>query len=400
MSDFEEKVRGAFEEELSKAAPAADLRQRVIGKAVRTPRNARLAGAARTVPSPWNPFRQRPRLTLVTSLVVAACLVVAAVGIYANTRSSTRGTAVRSSPSATVLQATMAFGKLPAPALHPNLGLGGGGPAAGRIPYFGPAKLTWRGPFPKVGPIAPVIRYPTPDVAAADAFAARFGARPGGRLPGAAPGVRSYIGPQDFQLSIGPRDASGIPMFSLSRSGPPGPTSLSESQAKTAADDLLAQLGLTPAWPYRVTVGSIGIDAINDHVVYQRLIDLGAGARAGLVDGQGDPLGMEVFLAAGPRVVQIIGVLSGAEQVATYPLRGDTAAVQSALAAPPLPYQTTVVPGQVPAITLTHTSLVYSAVLSGSTAVLEPAYLFTGPFDQGYEKRVLVPAVASSAILP
>jgi hypothetical protein len=189
-------------------------------------------------------------------------------------------------------------------------------------------------------------------------------------------------------------------MFSLSRGGPSEPASLSERQARAAADNLLAQLGLTPAWPYHVTVGSVGTDATNDHVVYQRLIDVGGGARAGLVDGQGDPVGIEVFLAPGPRVVQVTGVFSGAEEIATYPLRGETSAVQAALTARPLPYQTTVVPGQVPAVTLTQSSLVYSAVLSGSAVLLEPAYLFTGPFDQGYEKRVLVPALASSAIQP
>jgi hypothetical protein len=55
----------------------------------------------------------------------------------------------------------------------------------------------------------------------------------------------------------------------------------------------------------------------------------------------------------------------------------------------------------VPAVNLTLATLVYTTVESDGIGYMEPAYLFTGTFSRSQdtlEKRVLIPAVAPSAL--
>jgi hypothetical protein len=52
-------------------------------------------------------------------------------------------------------------------------------------------------------------------------------------------------------------------------------------------------------------------------------------------------------------------------------------------------------------VALTKIRLVYTVVSSGGVGYVEPAYLYTGTFGESgalNEKRVLVPAVAPSAL--
>jgi hypothetical protein len=51
-----------------------------------------------------------------------------------------------------------------------------------------------------------------------------------------------------------------------------------------------------------------------------------------------------------------------------------------------------------PSVVLNHVQIVYSGVVSGRYAYLEPAYLFTGLFGPAgaqWQKIVLVPAIVS-----
>jgi hypothetical protein len=128
---------------------------------------------------------------------------------------------------------------------------------------------------------------------------------------------------------------------------------------------------------------------------YQRVVDVGGGVQAGLVDGGGDPLGIDVTVDGGT-VVAIHGLVPDQqEQSGGYAL------------APPDPQKAIAAPAQVqgtgtpPAVALTQVRLVYAVVRNGGDAYLEPAYLFTGTFSmEGHpaEKRVLVPALAASAL--
>jgi hypothetical protein len=87
-------------------------------------------------------------------------------------------------------------------------------------------------------------------------------------------------------------------------------------------------------------------------------------------------------------------------QPATYPLEPAHSAVQAAITASPLDSN-----GSAPApiVALTQVQVVYSGVLSGAYAYLEPAYLFTGlygPAGGQQQKIVLVPAIGRTARQP
>ncbi len=347
-------------------------------------------------PSParrWNPFRGQPRFAVLTA-AAAATLVVAAVGIYASNRFN------RTSAPA----AALAFGKLPAPALKPPNELGGGGgttPAV--LPYYGPAVLSWAGPFPEPPGTVPVYRFTLPDRPADDAFAASLGAAATGGIP-AGPGLRQYSG-TGFTLVIGPRDRTGLPAFSLlPDTRRPNPRSLTNAQARATADALLKRFGLTPAWPSRVAISTFGGgDQLFYTVEYQRLFDQGAGQQAGLVDGSGDAAGLQVLIAANAPSVQAVGPFPAAEQSASYPLRDQASLVKAALSAPAEPFNPVPGSGPSPTVKLTQVNLVYVFTMGGGFGYFEPAYLFTGTFVQGgqeYQKRVLVPAISGSAIRP
>jgi hypothetical protein len=413
MTDFEEKVRAAFGAEFAGSEPAADLRERAIRKAVGSERGP-LRGPEQ------HPWPIRSRWVQLTALAAAVALVTLGGGIYARHAVNRAETAVQPTPSATVYGPFEAFGKLAAPAIHPppgGFGGGGGGrlQSTGPPPYYGPAHLSWAGKFPSLPPTAPVYRYPLSDPPADDAFAARLGAVPARGLPEFGPHVRQYSGPGPFDLGIGPSihlnqpvDTTGLPMFSLVYSPrapalPPRQPSMSDSQARAIAASFLVTHGLTPNWPSRVSVAPFWSSSLEEPIYavrYQRLVDLGGGRKAGLVDAVGQPLGLRVDVAAGGTVVEVTGPRPASEQPATYPLEAEQGAVQGALTAPP---GESVGPSRVPTVALTQVQLVYTGVTRDGFVYLEPAYLFSGIFreaDIPQEKLVLIAAVVSKDIRP
>jgi len=382
MSEFEEKVRAAFDAELKTAQARPGLRQRVIANAVATPRRRGISFTAWLSP---------PRLALVGA--AAAVLVVAGVGIRLATTQRTTVVAQHSPTPAPVL----AFGKLPAPQLHPPIGLGGGGGGPTVVPYFGPATMTWSGQLPQVPISAPVYRFSLPTPADEDAFAARIGAKPQGNDQFG----RTYRGPDGFIMFIGTEPDANEPVFIMNlQASPSGGQPVNEAGARAVADAELAHLGLTPSWSFSVQVSSfapVGQSAPMYTLTYQRVIRLSNGLIAGEVDGNGDPSGIQVMVDANGNVIRLAGPLRLAEQSAKYPIRSGTSATRDAINAPP------VFPGSgpVPAVTLTKATLVYTVTHSDNTGYMEPAYLFTGTFpDQGVtsEKRVLVSALAPSGV--
>ncbi len=395
MTDFEEKVRAAFGAEFAGSEPAADLRERAIRKAVESERGP-LRGPRQHL------WPTRARWMQLTALAAAVALVTLAGGIYARHA----GTAVQPTPSASVFGPLEAFGKLAAPAIHPPAGgFGGGGGGGGGLqstgppPYYGPAHLSWAGKFPSLPPTAPVYRYPLSDPSADDAFAARLGAVPAHGLPEFGPQVRQYSGPGPFDLGIGPSvhltqpfDPSGLPVFSLVYSPralalPSRQPSMSDREARATAASFLVTHGLTPNWPSRVSVAPFWSSSLEEPIYavrYQRLVDLGGGTKAGLVDAAGQPLGLRADVAAGGTVVEVTG-LGG---------------VQSALTAPP---GESVAPSVVPIVALTQVRLAYTGVAQDGFAYLEPAYLFSGIFREAgipQEKLVLIAAVVGKDIQP
>jgi hypothetical protein len=214
--------------------------------------------------------------------------------------------------------------------------------------------------------------------------------------------VRTYRRKDGYTLTIRPDPVAGEPVFALDRdtaptSGPP----LGETAARSAADAELSRLGLTPSWKVKVQVSTISPllgQAPTYAVRYQRLVELPSGVAVGEVDGDGDPAGIEVIVDATGKALHVDGILRLAERSANYPLRPAAEAAKAAVtAAPVLP-----APGQpVPAVTLNKATLVYTAVRTGEVGYMEPAYLFTGVFEQNrttFEKRVLIPAVAASGL--
>jgi hypothetical protein len=382
MADFEDKVKAAFDAEFEHNRPRPGLRGRVIANAVATPRTHQRGFGA---------WLTQPRLAAVGG--AAAILVVAGVGI----RVATQGppTAIKPTPTAPQL----AFGKVPPPALHPpnGLGAGGGGPVTSQ-PYFGPATMTWSGQLPKVRSSAPVYRFILPTPAEEDAFATRLGAT----FQSASAGQqRIYRGPDGYEVSIGPDPVAQEPTFRLRRHTSPSPNQpFTDAAARAAADAELARLSLTPAWKVAVQVSKLNFSSDQPLIFvvqYQRLVPLTDGGFAGEVDGNGDPSGVKVSVDSGGHILEISGTVRLAEQSAAYPLRPHSAVVNVAVSATPLTQES----GPVPAVTLTHATLVYTTVESDGIGYMEPAYLFTGTFSRGqdtFEKRILVPAVAPSAL--
>jgi hypothetical protein len=382
MADFEDKVKAAFDAEFERNRPRPGLRGRVIANAVVTPRTRQ------GVPGTW---LTTPRLAAVGA--AAAILVVAGVGL----RVATQGppTAIKPTPTA----AQLAFGKLPPPALHPpnGLGAGGGAPVTSQ-PYFGPATMTWSGQLPKVPSPAPVYRFTLPTPAEEDAFATRLGAT----FQSASAGQqRIYRGPDGYELSIVPDPVAQEPTFRLSRQSSPSPKQpFTDAAARAAADAELARLSLTPAWKVAVQVSTLNVSSDQPLIFvvhYQRLVLLPDGSIAGEVDGIGDPSGVQVSVDSGGQILEISGTVRLAEQSAAYPLRPPSALADAAVSATPAPQES----GPVPAVNLTLATLVYTTVESDGIGYMEPAYLFTGTFSRGQdtlEKRVLIPAVAPSAL--
>jgi hypothetical protein len=385
MPDFDEKVKAAFDAEFERTRPRPGLRGRVIANAVATPRTQR---GLRTWLTP-------PRL----ATLAAAAVLVLVVGV--GVRIATQAPPIaRVSPSPSAAQ--LAFGKLPPPALHPLMGFGGGGGGqVAAVPYFGPATMTWAGQLPSVPASAPVHRFTLPTTADADALAARLG----GKLisAGSALEPRSYQLAGGFVLSVQMNDpVAGEPTYIINTGAEAGRNlPYTEDQARKVADAELAKRGLTPTWPSKVQLSKLqGSPAgpVLFVVMYQRVIPLSGGLQALEVDGNGNQSGIEVTVDSEGHLSRIAGIIRLSEQTATYPLRAPSTVVNAAVAATPAQSGGS---GAAPAVTLNHVTLVYTTVTVNAVGYLEPAYYFTGTFDRdGYlqEKRVLIPALAASAL--
>src|SRR2546423_3780828 len=113
----------------------------------------------------------------------------------------------------------------------------------------------------------------------------------------------------------------------------------------------------------RISVAGCWSDSLEEPIYavrYQRVVDLGGGVRAGLVDGEGQPFGVRVDGTAGGTVLKVTGVLPTSEEPAAYPLEGEHPAVQRALITPPA---APVAPAIVPTVALTQVQLVYTCVV-------------------------------------
>jgi hypothetical protein len=252
--------------------------------------------------------------------------------------------------------------------------------------YFGPATLTWAGTLDVTITAAPVYRYQEPSEKEASQFATSLGASGTGR---ATPG---YFGPysgQGFTVSIRGSDAQAPsePFYVLAPSGS-GP-STPGATATDIANAYLSSHSLVPQWPSKAVAAGSTNQAV---VELQRLFVVGGGTTAKLVDGSGQPYGIEVDISNG-RPARVAGPLPIGLQSADYRIISADQAVSSALASGPAGAET-ITPR--PAVRLTTAELVYALVVSGDHGFYEPCFLFSGTFDYNgvkYTKRVLVPAV-------
>jgi hypothetical protein len=296
--------------------------------------------------------------------------------------------------------ASGAFGRLPAPALQPvpNADTAPktavpGGPVAGQSSvalYFGPANLVWAGQSDIPATSASVYRYAEPTTATADEFASTLGASRQAGLEGSG-SLGSYAG-SGFVVGIAGTSQSPLrePFFFLTpdRSTLPAPA----PTAIETADAFLAAHHLLPAWPYMVaTVQSADVT----RVLYLRQFAVQGVGQAYLVDGVGERHGLEVDLRGG-QPLQAAGPLPVSLDTADYPIISSAQAVRAALASQPTNAASLAVP---PTVRLTKVELVYALAIAGDHSFYEPAFLFSGTFNNNgvtYEKRVLVPAVDPS----
>lgn len=291
--------------------------------------------------------------TVVTRLapaLAAVLLVAAGIGYLAATRPVGGGTAESAGAPARTGEAT--FGKLPRPGQAVADSAAHGAGAA-----YAPARQTatvhqFVGTPPQLPSAANVYRYVEPDGALRAALAAELGMRSG------------------LSVSISPsRPGAGLPPL-FSADGPiPAPVS-GQAQGDDGAA-ILRQLGLMPGYPTRRMVSG-------NRLILVRQFQTGA-QRADLVDGQGNPVGVEIGLSAVNR--PITGPVDLPLAVAAYPLRSGSEVVGSL-------QQPAGSPGSIGV--LDRAELVYVAVSTGAgQGFLEPAIRLSGSGG-----TVLLPAVA------
>src|SRR5260370_25780407 len=147
------------------------------------------------------------------------------------------------------------------------------------------------------------------------------------------------------------------------------------------ADIFLAEHSLAPQWRYMASIDSSG-DPVK--VRYERQFDAPGYGAAYLVDFNGNRYGLEVDLSAN-RPVVASGLLPTNLDQANYRIITADEGFRSALAwwvAVPAPSG-----HAVPAIQLDHAELVYVLVPAGDHSFYEPAFLFTGQYQQNRQAR-------------
>jgi hypothetical protein len=287
------------------------------------------------------------------------------------------------------------YGSLPAPSLS------GSAPSPVAAPvdrnqsleeYFGPVTLTWAGSLNVTATTLPVFLYREPTPADADQFATSLGAAPATPAQGS---LGAYAG-DNFILVVNGTVARPAlePTFILSEVEPKSATA--GSDPVLTATSYLAARSLVPTWPYQTQVQKSGTTV---RVNFLRSFDVPGLGLTSLVDGLGERYGIEVDVVAGqPRVVAT-GPLPLSLDSALYPIITSDQAVRAALATSSTAYGGTAYP----VVQLTQAELVYKVVWAGDHSFYEPAFLFSGTFnDHGVTKvkRVLVPAVGPSFLSP
>jgi hypothetical protein len=250
--------------------------------------------------------------------------------------------------------------------------------------------LTWAGQLDVPASNLPVFRYQEPTPADADQFAASLGAAHTAQPKSGALGT--YAG-ANFTLDLMGSVAQPArePTFVLTDAKSAPATIVDPVGAATA---YLAAHSLIPTWSYQTEVQTSGATV---KVMFLRSFDLAQG-QAGLINGAGDPYGIQVDLVPGKPPVIETGPLPLSLQEVSYPIITADQAVRTAVSSSAPPGT-----AGVPAVRLTRADLVYILVWAGDHSFYEPAFLFSGTFvDHGktYLKRVLVSAVAPSFLSP
>ncbi len=288
------------------------------------------------------------------------------------------------------------FGRLPTPVFSSGSRTSTAPTAAGAGQAdFAAAQLTWTGKLDLAIYSAPVFRYSEPTTDEADQFASALGAvlreRPSGFL-----GMYSA---SDYTLKVRGTVQSppASPAYFIFAAGTMPPVEAAGATPQDLADIFLAEHSLAPQWRYMASIDSSG-DPVK--VRYERQFDAPGYGAAYLVDFNGNRYGLEVDLSAN-RPVVASGLLPTNLDQANYRIVTADEAIRSALAS------SVAVPAPsghaVPAIQLDHAELVYVLVPAGDHSFYEPAFLFTGQYQQNGQaltKSVLVPAVDPSQRTP
>ena len=343
-------------------------------------------------------FRQAPAVPL-GAVAVLLVVVIGAGVLLTNGLGANRGGHGAFSQAGTHdLALGTAYGRLPTPALHPDLadqyppgvGVSSGptGPAFAQRSnlYFGAATLDWTGTFVTPSVRAPVLAYTEPGVPEADQFAASIGASSGKQSPqlNSPLGTLGTYQGGTFTVSVQgtvpqlPRE----PYYVLVPATP--------IQTAGNGGELLGAYSLLPQWPYAISVAVYSPG--NQKVVYGRHYPLPDGTYADFINWYGEPDGIQINVLDHKAAVAI-GQMPLDLTPANYPLITNDAALRAALTSAP---SSTPSISPRPVVHLNQAVLVYALAVKNGQGFYEPAYLFSGTFSyngQTYTKRVLVPLV-------
>lgn len=288
------------------------------------------------------------------------------------------------------------FGRLPTPVFNSGSKTSTAPTAAGPGQAdFAAAQLTWTGKLDLTIYAAPVFRYNEPSTNEADQFASALGAV----LRERPPGFLGMYSASDYTLKVRGTVQSppASPAYFIFAAATMPPVEAAGATPQDLADIFLAQHSLAPQWRYAASIDSSG-DPVK--VLYQRQFDAPGYGAAYLVDFNGNRYGLEVDLSEN-RPVVVSGLLPTNLDQANYRIVTADEAIRSALAS------SVAVPAPsghaVPAIALNHAELVYVLVPAGDHSFYEPAFLFTGQYQQNGQtltRSVLVPAVDPSQRTP
>ena len=311
---------------------------------------------------PWwrSIFAGPPVMTRLAPALAAVLIVAGGLGYLIASRPPGGGTAgsggSAAAPAFTTSQAS--FGKLPRPGLTAADSAAHG--AATALAPSRPTAAGYRfvGTPPQLPVAASVYRYQEPDAGRRAELAAELERRSG------------------LSVSLSPsRPGAGLPpLFTADGSIPAGGGGPGAADAAVAS---LRQLNLLPGYPTRRMVSGGTLVLVRQFQTGVQKVDQ--------VDGQGNPVGVEIGLSAVHR--PITGPVELPLAVAAYPLRPASEVVGSL--PPPAG-------GADQVGLLDRAELVYLAVSTGAAeGYLEPAIRLSGPGG-----TVLLPAVALQYLTP